>query len=85
MNLLSVFILLYPSSCVLNVGVTPAVDVVVSTHECVYPVGRRPQFAHPEQFGGGSRAAGSVTRLVHWKNGQVRYSAQSRARTPAAV
>lgn len=70
---------------IIRLGVTLAVDVVVCTHECVYPVGRRPQSAGYEQFGGGSRAAGSVIRLVHWKNAQVTYSAWSRARTPAAV
>lgn len=79
------FILLYLSLCIKRLGVTLAVDVVVCTHECVCPVGRRPQSAGYEQFGGGSRAAGSVIRLVHWKNAQVTYSAWSRARTPAAV
>lgn len=49
------------------------------------PVGRQPQPAHSEQLGGGSRAAGSVNRLVHRKNGQVRDSVWSRARTAAAV
>ncbi|KAG8011647.1 Diphthine methyltransferase [Nibea albiflora] len=48
-----------------------AADVVVYTHEYVYPVGRRPQSADSEQCGGGSREAGSVIRLVHWKNGQL--------------
>lgn len=57
----------------IRLGVTLVADVVVCTHECVYPVGRRPQSPDPEQFGGGNRASGTLIRLVHWKNGQVTY------------
>ncbi len=59
--------------------------MAVCTHDCVFPVGRRPQSADSEQFGGGNTAAGSLFRLVYRKNGQVTNSLWSKARTPAAV
>lgn len=64
---------------------TLVADVVVCTHECVYPVGRQLQSPDPEQFGGGNRASGSLIRLVHWKNGQVTYLTWCKASATTAV
>lgn len=51
--------------------VSTALHVIVASLNLCLLIGRTPKPAGYEQFGSGSRTAGSVLRLVHWKKGQV--------------